>query len=87
MGITSSGLYFENSLLNSKKGYIESSSAMIEDENVTFTGNFLVETVSDRSSRRLEWSFPNGSSILCGLPLRVVEISRDGDDSVVNGRS
>ena len=58
MGITSSGLYFENSLLNSKKGYIESSSAMIEDENVTFTGNFLVETVSDRSSRRLECSFP-----------------------------
>lgn len=31
--------------------YIESSSAKIEDEDVTFARNILVETVGDRSSR------------------------------------
>jgi len=34
MSITSSGLYFENTLLNSKEGYIKSSSAKIEDEDI-----------------------------------------------------
>jgi hypothetical protein len=48
--ITSSGLYFENPLLNSKEQHIESSSAKIEDEHVTLAAsNFLVETVGDRS--------------------------------------
>ena len=32
MGITSSCLYIENAILNSKKGLIESSSVKIEDE-------------------------------------------------------
>ena len=53
MGITSSGLYFENTLLNSKGRYIESSSAKIEDEDVTFTSKLLAETIGDRSSRGL----------------------------------
>ena len=71
MGITSSGLYFEDPFLNSKGGYIESSSAKIEDGNVTFAKNLLVETVSDRSSRGFVNDSENvhsrdGSGILCG---------------------
>jgi hypothetical protein len=89
MGITSSGLYFENTLLKSKERYIESSSAKIEDEDVTFASNLLVETVGERSSRGLVHDSVNvhsqdGSSILCGLPLRVVEIRRD---RVIDGYS
>ena len=54
MGITSSGLYSENTLLNSKERYIKSSFAKIEDEDVMFASNLLVETsVGDHSSCRL----------------------------------
>jgi hypothetical protein len=85
-GITNNDLYFKNTL-NSKERYIESSSAKIEDEDVMFTSNLLVKTVGDRSSRGLvddseNVHFRDGSGILCGLPLRVVEIGRDSDNSV-----
>jgi hypothetical protein len=55
MGITRSGLYFENTLLNCKKQYIESSSIKIEDENVTFTASLLVETFVVREGDRGPW--------------------------------
>jgi hypothetical protein len=52
----------------------------------------LVETVGNRSSHRLIDNSENvhsrdGSGILGGLPLRVVEIGRDGDDRAVDGCS
>jgi hypothetical protein len=79
--ITSSGLYFKNTLLNSKERYIKSSSTKIEDKDVAFASNLLVGTVGDRSSRGLIDDLENvhsrdGSSIPCGLPLRVIEIGR-----------
>ena len=82
--------YFENTL-NSKKGYVESSSTKIEDEDVAFTSNLLVKTISDHSSCRLvddlkDAHSQNSSSVLCGLPLRVVEVSRHWWQ-VVNGCS
>ena len=88
-GITSSGLYFENPLLNSKERHIESSSAKIEDEHITLASNFLVETVGDRSRCRLvddseDVHSLDGSGILCGLPLGVVEIRRDRNNRFVD---
>ena len=61
-----------NPHLNSQKGYIESSSIKIEDEDITFTGYFLIKTVDDRSSRRLVDDSENvhsrdGSGVLRGL--------------------
>ena len=38
----SSGLHFENPLLNSKKGHIESSATKIEDEDITSPVPFLL---------------------------------------------
>ena len=74
VGITSSGLDFEDTLLNSQEGYIESTSAEIEDEDVTFAGNLLVETVGNGSGSWLvddtEYvKSRNDTSILGGLSL------------------
>jgi hypothetical protein len=75
---TSSGLNIENAFLNSKKGYIESSSAKIEDEDIVETDDDLeIVNSQDRS----------GILLVCGLPLRVVEMGRKNDDSVVDGCS
>jgi hypothetical protein len=61
MGIIGSGLYFENTLLNSKERYIERSSIKIEDENVEDSWRLgslqrvklaHVEQLSHTSSRR-----------------------------------
>ena len=41
MGIASSGLYFENALVNSEERYIASFSFKIDDDDVTFDRNFL----------------------------------------------
>ena len=47
MGITSSSLDLENTLLNRQEGNIEGSSTKIEDEDVALARNLLVETVSN----------------------------------------
>ena len=92
MGITSGGLDFENTLLNSEERDIESSSTKIEDKDVAFADNLLVETICDSSRRGLIDDSENvhprdRAGILCSLSLRVVEISRDSDDRVGDGRS
>jgi hypothetical protein len=49
MGITSGGFDFEDALLDSEKGDIECSSTEIEDQDVAFANDFLVETVGNGS--------------------------------------
>ena len=71
----------QNALLNSRGGYIESSSIKIEDENVTLASNILIETVCNRSSHgpvddSEDIHSRDSPGILCGLPLRVVELGR-----------
>jgi len=73
MGITGSGFYIENTLLNSKERYIESSSTKVENENVTFASNFLVETVGNCGSRGLvtvaaRWWFGGREEEVGGSP-------------------
>ena len=63
MGITSGGLDFK------------SSSTKVEDEEVAFADNLLVETISDSSHGR----FIDDSE---DVPLRVIEVGRDSNDRI-----
>jgi len=90
VGVTSSGLDLEDTLLDGEKGDIEGSTTEIEDENVTLTLDLLVETVSDSSGGRLvddteDVEASNQTGILGSLTLGIVEVCWDGDDGVVDG--
>ncbi|KAI8129334.1 hypothetical protein FF38_14239 [Lucilia cuprina] len=89
MGVTSSGLDLEDAVVNGEDGYIKSTTAQIENENITFASGLFVETVSDGSSGRFiddtqNIQTSNGTSILSGLTLRVIEIGWHSDDSICN---
>ena len=47
VGVTSSGLDLEDTLLNGEERNIKGSTTKIEDENVALTLNLLVETVGN----------------------------------------
>ena len=51
--VTSSGLDFEDTFLNSQERDIESSTTKIEDQDVAFALSLLVEAVGDGCSRGL----------------------------------
>jgi hypothetical protein len=90
VGVTSSRLDFEDTLLNSQKRDIEGSSTKIEDQNVALAFNLLVKTVCNGSRGRLvdnseNIETSNKTSVLCGLTLRVGEISWDGNNCIVDG--
>ena len=56
MGITSSGFDFENTLLlDGEKEDIKSSSTEIEDQDIAFANNFLVETIGNSSESLMIW--------------------------------
>jgi hypothetical protein len=88
VGITSSGLDLENTILfDSQKRDIESSTSEIKNKDVPFAGDLLVEAVGDSSSDRVVDNLMNvktsdGSSILSSLSLGVIKVSRNSDDSV-----
>jgi hypothetical protein len=50
VGVTSSGLHLEDTLLDGQKGHIKGSSSKIENEDVTLTDDFLVKTIGNGSS-------------------------------------
>jgi hypothetical protein len=88
VGVSSGGLDLKDSLLNGQKTDIEGSSSKIEDEHILLL-SLLVKTVGDSSGGRLiddtkDVQSRNGSGILGGLTLRVVEVGGDGDDGVLD---
>ena len=90
MGITSSGLDLENTLLDGQERNIESSSSEIENQNIAFADDLLVETVGNSGSSGLvddteHVHAGNGPSIFGGLTLRIVEVRRNSDDGIVDG--
>jgi len=90
VSVTSGSLNLEDTLLDSQKGHIESSSSEIEDENIALTGGLLVETVGDSSGGRLvddteDVETRNHTSILGSLTLGVVEVGRNSNDGVIDG--
>ncbi|KUI67228.1 NAD-specific glutamate dehydrogenase [Cytospora mali] len=90
MSVTGGRLDLEDTLLDGQQGHIEGTTTQIEDEDVALALDLLVETVSDSGSGRLvddteNVQASNETGVLGGLTLRVVEVGRNGDDSVVNG--
>ncbi|GMR38067.1 hypothetical protein PMAYCL1PPCAC_08261 [Pristionchus mayeri] len=92
MGVSSSGLDLEDAVLDGEDGHVEGSSSEIEDEHVTLSAVLLVETVSDggcrgfvNDSEHVEAS--DGTGVLGGLTLGVVEVGGDSYDGVLDGRS
>lgn len=88
VGITSGGLDGEDTTLDVQERHIEGTATEIVDENVTFFVGFSgSKTVGDGSRSRLvddteDIETCNGTCVLCGLTLVVVEISRDSDDGL-----
>ena len=90
MGVAVGGLDLEDTVLNSEEGDIESSSSEIEDKNVAFSFSLLVETVGNSSGgglvdNALDVETRDGSGVLGGLTLGVVEVSGNSHDGVLDG--
>ena len=86
MGITGGSQDLEDSVIDGEKGDIESSTTEIVDDDLRFA-TFLVKTVGDGCSGRLvddtkDLKTGNGTGILGGLTLGVVEVCGDGDNSM-----
>jgi hypothetical protein len=88
VGITVGGLDLEDTLLDLQNGDIESTTTQIVDSDNTVS--LLLKTVGKSSSSGLvdnteNVQTSNLTSILGSLTLRVVEVSGDGNDGVLNG--
>ena len=88
MSVTSSGNDLENTVINGKKRHIEGTTSQIEDNNILFS-LLLVHTVSNSGSSGLIDDTENiqtgdESSILGGLTLGIIEISRDCDNGMLD---
>ena len=86
MGVAIGSLDLEDTVLNGEEGDIEGATTEIEDEHVLLTLTLFVEAVSNSGGGglvddTLHVEASNGTGILGGLSLGVVEISGDGDDS------
>ena len=82
MGVSTSGLDLEHTTLDGEEGHIECATTQVEDEYVLLGLCSLVETVGDSGSGGLvddtkHVQTGDGTSILGGLTLAVIEVSRD----------
>ena len=88
VGVSGSGLDLKDSLLNGQKRNIEGSSTKIENQDILLL-SLLIETVGDGSSGGLvndtqHVESSDGTGVFGGLTLRIVEVSRNGDDGVLD---
>jgi len=88
--VTGCGLDLKDTLLNGQEGNIKGTTTQVENEDVALALRLLVKTVGNGSSSGLvddaqDIEAGNETSVLGSLALRVVEVSRDGDDGVVDG--
>ncbi|KAI5447644.1 hypothetical protein KIW84_015189 [Lathyrus oleraceus] len=89
MSISQCSLNLEHSFIIGHQGNIKSSTTKIKHEHIllTFSPLYLVKTISNSSCSRLvddphhikTSDFP---CIFCSLSLRVVEVSRNSDNSI-----
>merc|ERR1712045_267409 len=90
VSVSGSGLDLEDALLDGQDGDIEGATTKIKDENIALSRTFLlVQPVGNSSGCGLVDDTENvktgdDSGILGGLPLGVVEVCGDGDDSVLD---
>mmetsp|Transcript_7566 Transcript_7566/g.19588 ORF Transcript_7566/g.19588 Transcript_7566/m.19588 type:complete len:663 (-) Transcript_7566:132-2120(-) len=86
MGVAGGGLDLEDTLLNGQQGHIKRAAAQVEDEHIALASGLvlLVQTIRNGRGSRLvndtqHIEARNGTSILGGLALTIVEICRHGD--------
>ena len=90
VSVTSSGLDSEDTALNVEERHIEGTSAQVINQDVTLlVGLASTETVSDSGSGGLvddteDVEASDGTGVLGGLPLVVVEVGGDGDDGLLD---
>jgi hypothetical protein len=90
VGVSSSSLDGENTTLDVQKRDIESTTTKIVDEDVPLLVRLSgTETVSDSGGGRLvddteNVEASNGTGVLGGLTLVVVEVGGDGDDGLLD---
>ena len=90
MGVTSGSLDGEDTTLDREEGHIESTTTEIVDQNIALLlGLSGAKTVGDGSSSGLvddteDVEASDGTGILGSLTLVVVEVGRDGNDSLLN---
>nr|QES95443.1 heat shock 70 kDa protein [Philasterides dicentrarchi] len=90
VGVSGGGFNFEDSFIDGQQGNVESSSSQIEDQNVSFSLSFFVQSVGNSGgggfvddSQYVQSG--DGSGVFGGQSLRVVEIGGDGNDGVFDG--
>lgn len=90
VSVTSGGLDGEDTALDIEERHIESTTTQIVDEDVALlVGLVGAETVGDSSSGGLvddtqDVEARDGTGVLGGLTLVVVEVGRDGDDGLLH---
>jgi hypothetical protein len=90
VSVTSGGLDSEDTTLDVQQGHIEGTTTEIVDENIALLLRLTsAETVGDSGSGGLVDDTENvqasdGTGILGGLTLVVVEVSRHGDNGLLN---
>ncbi|WVZ07375.1 hypothetical protein V8G54_020721 [Vigna mungo] len=91
MSVSSCGLDFKDTLLNGEERNVKSTTSQIKDQDILFanTSSFLVKPVCNSCSSWLIYyshniEASNDSGIFGGLTLRVIEVSRHGDNSVLH---
>ena len=89
VGVTSSGLDFENTVIDCEEGNTERPPTEVKDQNIALSRNLLLETIGDGSGGRFaddikDIKAGNGTGILGCLTLRAVEVNRDSNDGVSN---
>jgi len=90
VSVSISCLHFKYAILNSEQGDIESATSQIEDQNIALLSVLFVQSIGDscggwfvNDSGNVESG--DGSSILGGLSLRVIEICWHSDYSLADG--
>ena len=83
--------YLEDAIVNREEGDVKGAAAEVEDEDILLS-RLLVQAVRDRGRGRLvddahDVEAGDRARILGRLALRVVKVSRDGNDGAVNWRA
>mmetsp|Transcript_20468 Transcript_20468/g.28362 ORF Transcript_20468/g.28362 Transcript_20468/m.28362 type:complete len:236 (-) Transcript_20468:151-858(-) len=90
MGVSSSCFHLENPFFDCEQRHIERTTTEIKDQDIPLSSRtLLVQSVCNRSSSWLvddshAVKARDGGCVLSSLSLGVVEISRDGNDRVLN---
>ena len=90
VGVSIGSLDLENSIFDTEERHIKGATTKIKDENIALSRTFLlVQPVGNSGGCGLVDDTENvktgdDSGILGGLPLGVVEVGGDGDDSVLD---